>query len=172
MKVLIWVSCFLVATFVNAMIGVAIGFKMGGLLLYIVVSAIAKNLCDKWDEHRGINKEQIEDDSNCAFECKSCGYIDEKLFNSCPKCGKNAKRFVHINKKAVHDEDKIQFCRKCGEKLIGSSKFCGKCGTEIIETSIITIIEPENIKFCKRCGADITKDINTCHVCGELVSDD
>ena len=30
------------------------------------------------------------------------------------------------------DENKINFCRKCGNKLLANAKFCNKCGTEVI----------------------------------------
>lgn len=31
------------------------------------------------------------------------------------------------------DENKINFCRKCGNKLPDGAKFCNKCGTSIIK---------------------------------------
>ena len=65
------------------------------------------------------------------------------------------------------ENDKCNFCRKCGEKLIDNSTFCRKCGTKTILAPTTTFIEAEDWEFCKKCGADITNDVDKCHVCGE-----
>ena len=52
MKGLIWFGCFFVATILNAILGVATGFRVGYLLVYLAVSFVAKKLCNKWDDHR------------------------------------------------------------------------------------------------------------------------
>ncbi len=52
MKVLICLLTFLVATFLNALLGYATGIKVGYLLFYIAVYFVAKKLCQMWDQRK------------------------------------------------------------------------------------------------------------------------
>ena len=102
---------------------------------YILWTSIFSYVGTKILSRRGVmaDGDYMKDDPNRLTECISCGYRDEKFFTSCPKCGKNAKRYVYLNEEPAAEADKICFCRKCGEKLVDNSSFCGKCGTEIIK---------------------------------------
>ena len=162
MKVLIWVSCFFVATILNTLLGYATGVKVGYLIFYFVVYFVAKKLCSKWDEHKEIKeyKKKIREDNQQFAENKiasnssvvdvnqwqcSCGKVYPKNVSSCV-CGKSKTDIINQSKSAeafsktdeilVEDiattTDQIRFCRKCGNELLDNSKFCSKCGMEII----------------------------------------
>lgn len=49
MKVFIWISTFFTVTLVNVLIGCVIGFRLGGVLLYVACTFLARFLCKKWD---------------------------------------------------------------------------------------------------------------------------
>ena len=54
MKVLIYLLTFIIGTFINTLIGQAIGIRLGAYFLYIIEFFIAKKICDKWEEtHSG-----------------------------------------------------------------------------------------------------------------------
>ncbi|MBQ7045063.1 MAG: zinc-ribbon domain-containing protein [Clostridia bacterium] len=91
-------------------------------------SILKKTSCSDVDD-----KDILKDDPNHITECLSCGYRDKNFFNSCPKCGKSAKRYIYLKEDTIIDTNQVKFCRKCGEKLIDNSQVCQKCGTEIVK---------------------------------------
>lgn len=95
-----------------------------------------------------IENDFLFDGPNRVVECMSCGYRDENLFTTCPKCGKSVKRFVYLSDRSTVATDKIRFCRKCGEKIIDGDKFCGKCGEKLIDSS----------QVCCKAGTEIVKE--------------
>ena len=63
MKILIWVGCIFVASFLNTLIGYATDYKIGGVLVFLAVFFSAKKLCGKWDEHKNSKEQRKQSDS-------------------------------------------------------------------------------------------------------------
>ena len=82
MKVLIWIGTLFVATLLNVLLGEAIGFRAGGLLLYDVVYFVAKKLCDMWDASHP------KEDPGSVRYCKGCGAKLDGDTKFCRACGK------------------------------------------------------------------------------------
>ncbi|MBQ8495108.1 MAG: zinc ribbon domain-containing protein [Clostridia bacterium] len=104
MKILIWILCFFVNSFITTLIKTEIGINLGAIptiLMYAATFWLARTLCKKWDEHR----------ENKAIQAETCA----------------------MKEVAVDNSDRIRFCRRCGERLIDGSQFCRKCGTEVVK---------------------------------------
>lgn len=127
MKVLIWISAFFVGTLINTLIGYAIGIRAGVILLYIVEYYVAKKLCEKWDEHKG-----IKEDSATELSSEQVQPLDDFSYN---QERKNQIQFVNEQSASSVEETPIiktiSYCRHCGFKLIEGSDFCSNCGSEI-----------------------------------------
>ena len=93
MKIFIWVACLFANSIITAVIK-ANGIILGGIptfIMYMITFAVARTLCEKWEEHKK-NKEKrdrIEKDTSTervAF-CRKCG--KKLLENSqfCNGCG-------------------------------------------------------------------------------------
>ena len=96
MKVIIWCGCFLIATGINVIIGYAIGIRAGAVVMYLIIGAVARALCKKWDEHKAAKK-----------TAKSNAVWDKE----------NSTETVNIlSENAV--------CNNCGAKLLAGSRFC------------------------------------------------
>lgn len=127
MKVLIWISTFLVGTLINTLIGYAIGIRAGAVLLYIVEYYVAKKLCEKWDEHKRTKEastaevfsEQVQSDD--IFSYNQEGTKQVEIANEQPT---SSVEEMPIQKT-------ISYCRRCGFKLVEGSEFCSNCGTKI-----------------------------------------
>ena len=126
MKVLIWVGCLFVVTFIRTCIQES-GTILGGLptaLLYLGAYFIARSLCKLLDESK---KEKKILYSKNAFEnnnsfCKECGQrlIDKGKF--CKKCG------AEVVENPLNDG---KFCYKCGSNITHDSHNCHVCFAEI-----------------------------------------
>lgn len=123
MKVLIWIFTFIIGSIVNTLIGMAIGIRAGSILLYIVEFYIAKNLCQKWDEH--MQDKNRNDHSTVSSPVAND--TDEPLITA---------PHVPVVEKSVplpeENSSAVRFCRKCGAKLVDNAQFCRKCGTAVI----------------------------------------
>lgn len=53
MKVLIWIATLIVVYFLNELIGLAIGYKMGYAVTAVLAATIAKALCGALEKKRG-----------------------------------------------------------------------------------------------------------------------
>ena len=42
-------------------------------------------------------RDELKEDPNRFYECKSCGYRNPDYYEICPKCGNRAKQFVYLN---------------------------------------------------------------------------
>lgn len=153
MKVLIWISTFLLGAIVNTLIGVATGIKAGSVLLFIVEYFIAKKLCEKWDEKQAGKNTENKRCGNCGYNsfdsngvCRNCGgkskiEYDESVENvegindSTKNILKNQQTVTEKESDNLpyHDKTILKFCSKCGAKLIDDAEFCNKCGTKITE---------------------------------------
>ena len=113
MKTLIWIGCFLVATILNVLLGSLTGFRIGYLLFYIVVSYIAKSLCNALDKKEKKKKEAwnaklfaVEGNAETERKIYFCEGCDEVLpygNQTCRVCGATASdtpayRFKPIEK--------------------------------------------------------------------------
>lgn len=123
MKVLIWISTFIIGSILNTFIGMATGIRAGSVLLYIVEYYIAKKLCQKWDEHK---QEKNENDRSTA---------SSPVTNDADQPQITAPQAPVIEKSTpmpVENSSAVRFCRKCGAKLVDNAQFCRKCGTAVI----------------------------------------
>ena len=105
MKILIWFLCILANSVITA-ITKANGIILGGIptfIMYMITFAVARTLCEKWEEHKNNKQQRIIPNKKA---------IDGKVAENC---------------------DKITFCRKCGKKLLDNSQFCSECGTEVVK---------------------------------------
>lgn len=136
MKVLIWVLTIIIGTAINVLIGEVTGVRLGAFLLYIVEAAIARKLCQRWDEKHipkteykvlSVNVDSLERDS--SQQCDETGTgsdyepeDEEEITNSVEPCIKEEYQRIPI-----------RFCRYCGSELIDESKFCSNCGERIAD---------------------------------------
>ena len=60
MKALIWIGTLFLVVLANELLGVAIGFKAGYLVIILLVTFIGKSLTKKWDEKHPKNTEDKE----------------------------------------------------------------------------------------------------------------
>ena len=97
MKILIWVACLLANSIITVVIK-ANGIILGGIptfIMYMITFAVARTLCEKWEEHKK-NKEQ----RNRVGKDK---YTERIAF--CRKCGKKLL-------------ENSQFCNGCGTEIV------------------------------------------------------
>lgn len=64
MKILIWIGCVLVVSFLNTLLGYATGYKAGYGLTFLAAFFSAKKLCGKWDEHKTSKEQRKQSDSD------------------------------------------------------------------------------------------------------------
>lgn len=62
MKILIWIGTLFAVCLLNELLGAAVGFKAGYVVVAILVTAIAKALCKNLDEKKEI--EEMEQKNN------------------------------------------------------------------------------------------------------------
>ncbi len=164
MKALIWIGCFFVYTFLNEILGLAIGFRLGYFFTLIIPFAVAKKLCAKWDAH--IIREKAKKRGVTPFEffkaelppivingCEASRgdkealkqFLKRRLERSEVSKGQviilmeeymKPKTAVNIQSSKPEEQSSppIRLCEKCGEKLLENSKFCRKCGEQVNAT--------------------------------------
>lgn len=103
MKVLIWILCIFAWSVLTTYLEFS-GIYLGALptiLLILFTWFVARSLCRKWDEHKGVGTDVAD----------------------------LADDYVENNNK--EETDNVRYCRKCGAQLLENSKFCRICGAEI-----------------------------------------
>lgn len=123
MKVLIWISTFIIGSILNTFIGMATGIRAGSVLLYIVEYYIAKKLCQKWDEHK-----QDKSENDCPADSAPATNVADEPHKTAPQ----APVIEESTLLSVENSSTAHFCRKCGAKLVDNAQFCRKCGTGVI----------------------------------------
>ena len=86
MKVIIYILCIAIATFLNELLGYLTGFKLGSALLIIIMLLVSKKIYSLWDKHTERKKAIAQPYKSRFSECSNCGYI-AVFEKECPKCG-------------------------------------------------------------------------------------
>lgn len=115
MKVLIWFFTIFIFLFLNTLLGVVTGIKVGYLLIWIPICFISKFFCKAWD-NRKVPKYDASANVKLNIPCEK----SEALLSPDP------------NPIPQRPTSSIVYCRKCGYKLLPDSAFCSKCGTKVL----------------------------------------
>lgn len=155
MKILIWVSVAFVVFFLNEVQALSSGFRIGQVLLYVIIYFIARKLCKMYDEKKG--KKRRSNIPDGWYACPTCGGLI-RVGGHCSACmaklleedepaekepAKEAPTLSGSSQEktlpSLADEPQpdspippVQYCRKCGALLLPEGSFCNKCGTKII----------------------------------------
>lgn len=123
MKALIWISCFFIASILNAILGYLTGWKVGYLLFYIGVYYVAKKTYKKWAEYKGI--EAVPETAQvCArWHCEKCNFLNFSY--GCLSCNVKHKFNLILSDPFSHPRDLRKnlsisdpYCQECRKKAI------------------------------------------------------
>ena len=159
MKVIIWILTLFIGSFVNILIGNALGIRAGALLLYIGEYFIARKLCEKWDDHvaqkASRKRESVNESPNNAIESDDSKQMvdnNHSEYNSIPERALPEERTIRNDNtaKSVIDSEYgpivfysdasstnkmpihyVGFCKQCGAAFGKDSICCDKCGAKI-----------------------------------------
>ncbi len=160
MKVLIWIGCIFVTSFVIVALRFA-GIYLGAiptLIVYAIMFWIASSLCKSYDEkHPSSNKASEQKKvtpsngevgrklpsteqktqsvpTNESSRNYRATTDDKRIFVAAPRLDSVSTRSsAHLENQKTESlaEDQILFCHKCGSKLLPDSIFCSNCGVKI-----------------------------------------
>ncbi len=148
MKVLIWTLTVFTIIFLNALLGVYVGFQFGNVLLYIMIFFIARRLCMAWDEKQSEKSRSVFAASAEAereatlpegwYTCSTCGSL-VRDGNRCSRCAGEAsvpeEPLTPVEAGTEEEKEEkpaARYCRKCGAPLLSEGSFCTRCGEKII----------------------------------------
>lgn len=138
MKALIWFLTIVIVVFLNTLLGAVAGWRVGYLVIYLLIGFVAKKLCNAWDnrskkKQSGETELSPETENNLAELASQSCFEREADMPSLPETTE-AEQTAMAEQKEL---PKVRFCRKCGFQLLDGSDFCSQCGVPIVKEECI-----------------------------------
>lgn len=168
MKVLIWILTAFSVLFLNEILGMTAGFRLGPLFTYPLIFIIARWLCKSEDKKKHEERKRVF-----------------AAYAAADRAAMLAEAGLNIETEEEKPPEGWQACPTCG-RLVREGYLCSVCKPTLEEMkechagvpveSLSSVedkqkeVETEHptplIRYCWKCGAKLLEDSNFCSACG------
>ena len=165
MKAIIWIVSFVVFTFLNTLLGEAIGFRVGAVLFYLLWYYCCRAMCKAWDRHK--NTKEAEKAQRNTFAA-----IRDEIPVSILKQCESMRGNYDLLKSELHYCVKNKDITRRQAKILLTEYSSFRRPSSVIssaaapETAATRTLSPG---FCRICGEPLLQGSIHCRKCGAEV---